>query len=192
MARLFAAIELDEAARECVALEQRRLAGRVRSESLRWVRPEHLHVTLVFAGEVAADGVGAIEQTMSEDISRAPFRLELAGCGTFPAHGPPRALWLGVRGGEDSVVAVQREVAQRLEIHGVPLERRPFHPHLTLARWRARARGRRPDGLVGLGEAIARFQVTHVALIESRLSSAGPSYSVRAIARLAGPGAGLH
>lgn len=41
MARLFAAIELDAAARECVALEQRRLAGRIPTESLRWVRLDH-------------------------------------------------------------------------------------------------------------------------------------------------------
>jgi 2'-5' RNA ligase len=192
MARFFAAIELDEAARECVAREQLRLAGRIGGESLRWVRPEHLHVTLVFAGEIAADRVGAIEQTMNEDVNQAPFRLELAGRGIFPAHGPPRALWIGVRGGEHQVVAVQREIAQRLEDHGVPVERRPFHPHLTLARWRARSRGPRPDRLGGSDDAIAGFAVTRVVLIESRLSSAGPSYSVRAFARLAGPGAGLH
>lgn len=184
MARLFAAIELDAAARECVALEQRRLAGRIPTDALRWVRPEHWHVTLVFAGEIAGDRVSAIEQTMSEDLSYSPFRLELAGHGVFPPHGPPRALWLGVRGGADDVTAIQHAIARRLEEQGVSLERRPFRPHLTLARWRTR--GRRPDGLGESRDAVAEFKVTHVALIESRLSSAGPSYSVRRTARLAG------
>jgi 2'-5' RNA ligase len=190
MARLFAAIELDAQTRELVARAQRRLAVSIRTDSLRWMRPEQWHLTLVFAAAIPAEQVDAVDRAMSEDVSRAPFRLELAGFGTFPPRGAPRVLWLGVRGGADSVVAVQREIAQRFKDLGVPLEQRPFHPHLTLARWKAP--GGRLRGLDSSPEPIAEFHVDHVALIESHVSSNGPTYTVRTLARLANPGAGLH
>src|SRR6266404_4722143 len=142
MPRLFSAIDLGPSARERIAAEQHRLTTALRAPALRWVKPEHLHLTLVFIGEVADDCVARIVLAMQKDIPQLPFRFELGGLGVFPSHGAPRALWLGVRTGADAVVRVQQTMAARCQALGVPLEARPFSPHLTLARWRD---GRRSD-----------------------------------------------
>jgi 2'-5' RNA ligase len=192
MPRLFAAIELDSDACAQVALEQQRLAKHIRHEMVRWVRPEHMHLTLVFAGDIAVERAERIERIMRQEVALPSFLLELGGHGVFPSQGAPRILWLGVRRGSEAVIALQHEIALRLNAIDVPLERRPFHPHLTLARWRAGGRSPRPRDIPSSNAAIAEVHVAQVALVESRLSSEGPTYRVRAVARLAPAAAGLH
>jgi 2'-5' RNA ligase len=192
MPRLFTAIELDSRARAQVVLEQQRLARQLQDEALRWVHPEHMHLTLVFLGEIAAERAERIEGTMSGDVGLPSFLIELGGLGVFPPRGAPRILWLGVRRGAAAVTALQRQIALRLKELDVPLEDRPFHPHLTLARWRVGGRPSRPRDVRSSSAAIAELHVAQVALVESRLSSKGPTYTIRACARLAAAGAGVH
>jgi 2'-5' RNA ligase len=191
---LFTAIDLHASVRERIAAEQQRLLAELRAAPLRWVRPEHLHLTLVFIGDVADDVAATIVNVMRRDISQRPFQIEFAGFGVFPPRGAPRALWLGVRKGSDDVVAVQQRLAVRLHEVGVPLEGRPFTPHLTLARWRGRG-GRaseRPRSLIANRESIATADVGAVTLFQSRLSSQGPTYTVLAESPLVGSSLTLH
>lgn len=182
MPRLFTAIDLDPAARARIGAEQHRLSTEHGGGSLRWVRPEHLHLTLVFIGEVTDDSAATIVTAMQHDIPRRPFQIELAGFGVFPPRGAPRALWLGVRKGADDVVALQQVVAARLREAGVSAERPAFTPHLTLARWRGRG-GRaseKPCDLAVSQKAVATADVHAATLFQSRLSSQGPAYTVLA------------
>lgn len=194
MPRLFTAIEIDSEARQRIAAQQQRLQDDLREASLRWVRPEHLHLTLTFIGEVTDDLAAAIVKVMHRDIPRRPFQIELAGFGVFPSRGAPRALWLGVQRGADEVVALQQILAGRLHELGTPLEPRPFSPHLTLARWRGRG-GRaseRPRHLGVSHERVAIVDVGAAGLVQSRLSSDGPAYTVLAESRLTGLDPSLH
>ena len=185
--RLFTAIELNDAARVSLEAEQRRLAARVadRSRALRLVRSEHLHLTLVFIGETP-EALGArLIEAMGSEIPMAPFHVAFGGCGLFPPHGAPRVLWVGALEGADEIIALHAQVAGRLKNLGVAVDERPFAPHLTLGRWRQQARGRPrlPDDV----EVIARTPVERVTLFESRLSSAGPTYTALTHARLRCP-----
>jgi 2'-5' RNA ligase len=185
--RLFTAIELTDEARASLEVEQRRLAARVadRSRALRLVRAEHLHLTLVFIGDVPEPRAAGLIEAMGSDIPMSPFHVAFGGCGLFPPRGAPRVLWIGALEGADRITALQAHVAVRLQNLGVAVDQRPFAPHLTLARWRQQARGRPrlPDD----DEVIARIQVEHVTLFESRLSSAGPTYTALTHARLRCP-----
>jgi 2'-5' RNA ligase len=188
--RLFVAIELDDAARQAILVEQNRLKrffdGSDRS-SLRWVKPEHIHLTLVFLGELQQDDGDKVIQAMSEAIQHDRFAIAFGGLDIFPPRGLPRVLWLGLQHGIRDVVAVQRQI-----VDVVTQEReRTFRPHLTLARWRT-STGADRRTVLGLNkpEGIAPLAVTHVALIESRLSSAGPSYTALCRTELAVTGAG--
>ena len=184
--RLFVAIELDEPGRQAIAAEllmlKSALDGEERS-SMRWVKPEHMHLTLVFLGEVAEDRVRVLVGALSHPIPLAPFIAGFGGLGIFPPRQAPRVLWLGLTRGVAEVREVRREVAQNLSRVGVVPEEH-FEPHLTLARWRPHGAGRRPRVQLGAPGELLRLSVEHVALIESRLSSAGPSYSVLAKAIL--------
>jgi 2'-5' RNA ligase len=123
--------------------------------------------------------VPAVVAAVEQDVARAPFTLTFGGIGVFPPRGKPSVLWLGVSGGAGEAIALQQELATRMERLGIPLERRPFHPHLTLARWRE---SRTTDRLRALNAAtdrtVARVHVDHATLYQSRLSPAGPAYSV--------------
>jgi 2'-5' RNA ligase len=95
--------------------------------ALRWVPPERWHLTLAFYGEVPddkvadADGVvGMVERRLRGHV---PCALSFAGAGQFSR----RALWLGVTGEVDVLRATARAVT---------FERRPYRPHLTVARLR--------------------------------------------------------
>jgi 2'-5' RNA ligase len=69
-----------------------------------------------------------------------PVRLRLCGAGTFPPRGAPRVLWAGVAGASPAELArlgqLARAVGRAARAAGIPVERKPFRPHLTLGRWR--------------------------------------------------------
>jgi 2'-5' RNA ligase len=95
-------------------------------------------------------------------------------------------LWLGIADGAPSVIDLQEVLAARLEQAGLPREARPFHPHLTLGRWNASRASDRPRADERTPAMVARVEVDAVALVQSRLSSKGPTYTVLVRAPLNG------
>lgn len=187
--RLFAAIELDEAARAAIAEEQLRLAELLRGHRAsvpRLVSAEHMHLTLVFIGEVPDERAQTIVSAAAAPIGLPRFGVGFGGIGAFPPRGAPRVLWLGVADGAPAVLELQEVVAARLEKVGVPRDRRPYHPHLTLGRWKESGPSDRPRPDEKTPAMVARVEVGSVALIQSRSSSKGPTYSVLARAPLNG------
>lgn len=186
--RLFTAIELTAEARAAIEAEQTAIVSQLdgASRSLRVVRAEHLHLTLVFIGRCPDDRVAPVVDAMSADIPQAPFRMAFGGVGVFPARGAPRVLWLGVVDGARQAIDLHACVAARLADAGMVVDPKPFHPHLTLARWRAGQRSARPVPTT-TPRLVAAIDVSAVALVQSRLSSAGPSYTRLSDAHLVWP-----
>ena len=184
--RLFVAIDLDEDARLAITALQQRLVKTLGAErSLKIIDPEHMHLTLAFLGEIADRDVPAIVDTLSIDIVVPRFAAVFQGLGVFPPRGAPRILWLGVGDGSHEIVEVQQVVARRLEGLGIALEPRPFHPHLTLARWRTSRPADRSRVLSADSRgAVGRVNVDRVTLYQSRLSPAGPAYTALTRANL--------
>lgn len=176
--RLFVAIELPERIRTAVA----DLSGRLRGElpRARWVATANLHLSLVFLGDVGEPRLPALATGLGSAITgRAPFALQLYGSGCFPPRGRARVAWLGF---DDSPAVVELQAAVATAVRaaiGLEPDRRPFHPHLTVARcsplWPPAAGRRWTEAVDGaVGEA---FRVDSVALIRSRLGEGGPRYS---------------
>jgi len=183
--RLFVAIELDDNARQAVALEQRRLVRALGDVAGDWrfVQPVHLHVTLVFLGEVEDAKAQAIVEAMRPQIDRPAYTMAVGGVGMFPRHGVARVLWLNLAEGLEQTLDVHARVQARLEALGVARDERPPAPHLTLAR-RRRGRGRPRLAPASSGGVLTRWQVDRVNLVESRLSPEGPTYRTLATACL--------
>src|SRR5262245_57927623 len=156
--RLFVAIDLTEKARRAVAAEASRVRRELGEKSGTWVRPEQMHLTLVFIGEVDETRAGQIADLISPEIPIAPFRMVFGGIGVFPPHGAPKILWLGAQHGTSNVIELQRLVVDRLKPAGVEQEERPFHPHLTLARWK-KGGGPQRRRLMDGPSAVAEVQV---------------------------------
>ncbi|MBI4465892.1 MAG: RNA 2',3'-cyclic phosphodiesterase [Acidobacteria bacterium] len=174
--RLFVALELSEAVRAALA----ELVGRLQrtSADIRWARPEGMHLTLKFIGEVAAEKLPRLREALGQVPRPGPVELDFSGLGYFPSERRPRVLWVGVRASSNlAELAVQVETT--LEPLGIPCEKRAYVPHLTLGRFRSASR------LARLQEEIARlpatefgrFQAKEFILFESRLSPRGAEYS---------------
>jgi RNA 2',3'-cyclic 3'-phosphodiesterase len=184
--RLFVAVDLDEPSRAAVAAEQERLRRALRDATPpRWTNPDQIHLTLAFLGEVQPPVAAGLQDDFRAPLALDPFDLVLAGLGVFPPRGAPRALWICAREGASELHALHRAIAGWLTRRGIPLESRPFSPHLTIARWktaRPSDRGRvlrhASDGIV------ARLRVDHATLYQSRVSSAGAAYTELARATL--------
>ena len=187
--RLFIAVDLDDAARAAMGAEQKRVAaamGDARS-SVKWVKPEQMHLTLVFLGEVSEGHAPAIVDSVNQPVAMPAFGITFQGLGVFPSHGGPRALWVGITDGGAELSELQREIARRVTDAGIVLESRPFHPHLTLGRWRqSRPSDRRRILSASRPDVVTRVAVPVATLYQSRISSAGPTYTALARANLAG------
>jgi RNA 2',3'-cyclic 3'-phosphodiesterase len=177
-ARLFLALDLPEDARTSIASWRDQLiSGR---QDLRPVRPEALHVTLVFLGwqdESAAPRIA--EAAFAALPAVPPPRLTSAGVRALPPRNPRLfALDLEDEGGR--ATAVQAAASAALEAGGwYRPEKRPFWPHLTLARAKRGERRVRPilDGPPPPGEP---FETPVVTLYRSTLRPQGALYEALA------------
>jgi 2'-5' RNA ligase len=184
--RVFAAIALSDDARRWIGRAQERLKSALDRRSLRWVRPEHLHLTLLFLGDVGDAHASALVEAFGRGVDQSgPFRMVCAGLGVFPPRGRPRTLWLGVTAGAREVAEVRRAIVGLLSGVGLGSREESFHPHVTLARWREAGPADRERILAAdTGAAVAAVAVDAVVLYRSQLSSAGPIHTELARARL--------
>ena len=148
---------------------------------LRWTRPENLHLTLSFLGEVRDDAVSAVERALAAAArGRPPFSLTLAGLGVFPSVDRPRTVWLGVSEGAETIGKLAAALRGALASGGLaPAEGdREFAAHLTLGRLRSPAGFDALSNRLGAaGEPLA-LEVRRILLYRSLPSSEGSSYSV--------------
>jgi RNA 2',3'-cyclic 3'-phosphodiesterase len=128
--RLFVALDIDENIREKIV---RFLDGvREFAPDARWVRPESLHVTLKFIGEVPDDKVEGIKASLST-ISTEQVEMEIAGYGFFPSARAPRVFWIGIEA-DSKLAELASQVEDQLSALNIPKEKHAFNAHLTLAR----------------------------------------------------------
>lgn len=144
------------------------------SPDFRWQDDEQLHLTLRFIGEVdrpqADDLADALGRMRAER-----FQLRIAGVGRFEQR-RAGALWAGVEPREP-VAALASKVERVCQQVGLEPERRAFHPHITLARWKGRRTREVQDFLERRrGLSSDAFDVDCFILFESRLSRHGAHY----------------
>lgn len=184
--RLFVAVDLDDAARAAIAAEQGRIAKAVDRRALpKFVKPDQIHLTLVFLGEVDEPRSHDLIEAMRTPLRQPSFDAMFDGIGMFPPREAPKILWVGVTDGAAELIALQQEVAVRAEALGFAREKRPFQPHLTIGRWRdGRPKDRVAVRAMPPASVNARVHIFHVTLYQSRLSAAGPAYTPLARANL--------
>jgi 2'-5' RNA ligase len=153
------------------------------SADFRWQDDEQLHLTLRFIGEV--------ERPVANDLAFAlgsvraePFALRIKGVGRFEQRNSG-ALWAGVEP-KAPLASLAAKVERRCLTVGLDPERRAFHPHITLARWKGR-RTREVESFLAAKQGLSSepFEVDAFSLFESRLSRHGAHYQEVAVYPLA-------
>jgi 2'-5' RNA ligase len=185
--RSFVAVDLPQPIKTAISDEQHavRTAAAVasgRNEDVKWTRPEGIHLTLKFLGEISAQQVTQVTEALAGLGSFEPFLLQVKGFGFFPDARRPRVLWVGVEA-PPALGQLADRVETAMNRLGFAAEGRTFSPHLTLARFNASRP--RPE-LVALlepksGLILGGFEVSEFFLFESRLSPSGAQY--RKVAR---------
>ena len=152
------------------------------ADGLRWQPPSQWHITLAFLGDPDDDVAEAVADRLSDLGERPPIRgLSLAGAGCFGRQ----VLWIGLADddGLDALRALQEAVPARLRASGATVDRRPWRPHLTVAR--ARHGDARSAASVLSGYRGPPWDVDEVLLVRSS-GGPHPEHRVTATVRLGG------
>ena len=188
MTRTFIALELNEALQRFLG----EIISQISQElpDLRWVDPTGIHLTLAFLGELSDDQLAAAIGASEEAAQKAiPFEYRLKGLGIFSSPRQPRVIWMGVEDLPSGKVQgsplqqVHHVLSRELELRGFEIEKRPFSPHLTLARIKQPLSPDEQQRLQRLlhsrlaGSSSAVYQVNNLCVMKSELSRAGAKYT---------------
>jgi RNA 2',3'-cyclic 3'-phosphodiesterase len=157
---------------------------------VRWVAETNLHLTLKFLGELDAKRLDQVIENLhqlADEVS--PFEYTVSGRGMFPNSTHPRILWVGA---ETCPPLTRLAGSVDLAAHktGLPLEDRPFTPHLTIARVN---RDLPNLDLKTIGDSFQHIsadhlglvQVDHITLYQSQLFPDGAKYTPLSVIHLA-------
>ena len=190
--RTFVALPLSEDMHAQLAQVQTRLRRSCPAGSVRWVKPERIHLTIFFLGDVlpallepAREALGVVARHVS------PFTFRVEGLGVFPNPRRPRVIWVGITDSNGRLALLHQAVNEALSQAGFRPEERAFNPHLTLGRVKRRAV---LEEARAVGSAVLRAEVgglgeasgTEMILFRSVLKSTGAEYTPLATFRLGG------
>ena len=159
---------IDSAAKLIVQLK------RQTRSSMRWTKPENLHLTLRFLGNVDQGKLDGIYTALTP-LTSAPFTLQADGFGAFPNTARPHSIWLALAEGGDHSVSLAERIAEALLPLGFDRPR-PIRPHLTLGRVK-QSNDDWPSVLSNTPAAFPSITVTRFTLWQSDLTPDGPIYT---------------
>lgn len=146
--------------------------------NLKLVKPQNIHITMRFLGNITSHIVDSIYQEM-EKVSFNPFDVEIRGLGAFPSLNYARVVWAGIQKGADELANVSNQLEPSLRRLGFKPDPKGFSPHLTIARVRT---GRNKTALFQCIKDLADYEFGTVEaeclrLKKSVLTPKGPIYS---------------
>jgi 2'-5' RNA ligase len=179
--RAFIAIELPTTIQDILYRTCLELGGRIASRAaVRWVKPENIHLTLRFLGEIQPDLITQIGRAIDQKVIHLPvFDLELGELGSFPNSRNPRIIWVGIGGDTGPLNQLHASIEQELVRFGWEPDGRRFHPHLTIGRVKNRRVVAEANLPYRQKVKSLSFSVKAVSLIESVLKPEGASYTNR-------------
>ena len=159
-----------------------------RSRAYNWSKPEGLHITVNFVGEIADREVPEFCQAAKDYIGQfEPFEVSLCGVKAFPDSDRARTIYMAVDEGTDELMHMNRELTKFIQDWGFNKEKNAFVPHVTLGRLR---RGQQPDEAIA--NSLHRLRnhdsgfcnVNAVVVNSSYMDTSGPTYTPMATIKL--------
>ena len=178
--RAFIAIQLPPGIKDALAGLQRKL--KTKEIQISWVKPQNLHLTLKFLGNIQPVKLIEIEATLEGIIKNsAGFRIQLETLGAFPSVRAGRIIWVGARRVAPELKTLAGLIETGLEKTGIPKEKRAFSAHITIGRIKRIPPGFNLQDIFdkagNLPGALGwELNCQKVVLYESRLSPGGADY----------------
>ena len=132
--RLFVAIDIPEVTKQHLLELNPHLPG------VRWIKPEQMHLTVSFLGNVGPIAEDTLREKLAA-IRFTAFFIPVTGLGTFPPKGRPNVIWTGVGTGHPQLFHVYKKVQEAALGAGLEPDLRRWTPHITIARCRDVAEG---------------------------------------------------
>lgn len=184
--RCFIAMDIPNEIKESIS---RVIDGiRQKSNGIKWVSTQNIHMTLRFLGDIREDSLPEIERRLSSIcIKHAPFSINIRGVGAFPSFKNPNVLWVGI---DESakLEGLYNDIENSMnELGFMPLFQKKgkrFSPHITIGR--VRDRGAKDNATIKLtlnklhafkGTFFGNIEVREVLLMRSILMPTEPKYS---------------
>jgi RNA 2',3'-cyclic 3'-phosphodiesterase len=162
------------------------LRSTLKNDSIKWIDPDHLHITLAFLGDTRDDAIKQISSMLVKTCSGfGDFTFTISGLGIFRNFNDPRVIWAGIER-SDKFEKLYDILKSGLNELGIETEDRQFNPHLTLGRIKyLNSR----DQLVKLIHQYSKTVFQHVSIseivfYESILKPSGPMYVPIAVTKL--------
>ena len=181
--RSFIAIEISKSVLNKIASLQEEL--KKYDERIGWTKPDNIHLTLRFLGDVEENKVQAIEGVLAKTAKEfQPFKFLVKELGAFPNLRQSRVLWLGIENPTNELKDLHDKVEKQLNELGFPKEKKRFNPHLTIGRVKSALSDEFMERFK-----TARFQenevkVEQIILMKSELHPKGAIYTPLEKARL--------
>jgi 2'-5' RNA ligase len=176
--RLFIAVELNDAIKHRIQ-EAQSLLKTIRGK-VGWTKPEQMHLTLKFLGNVDEEKIPAVLEGMNRAVSEAAaFHVDIEGLGAFPSQGRINVLWVGIKP-NSSLAELHKCLEDEMSAIGFEREEREFSPHLTLGRVREAFDGLACRKLLEQHRAfpVGGQVVDRIILFSSELNPTGAVYSI--------------
>jgi len=176
--RAFVAIEITPEIRERIEALQKRLG--VRRARIRWVKPENIHLTLEFLGDITLETSKIVCLSLDSIAGlHMPLACEVRGLGYFGRRHAPKVIWAGISGDVEKLVQIQSALHLKLKADGIQTDEKPFVPHLTIARFRTHQYAEEIVESIEShnNDSLGSFDVKELVLFKSDLSSSGPTYT---------------
>jgi 2'-5' RNA ligase len=180
--RCFIAIDIDQTIRAALGDLQQQLQKNVdvKKGDVKWVKPDSIHLTLKFLGEIEEEQLVDVYDVVKDVAGRhQSFELSIESVGCFGGKSA-RVIWVGAGKGKENLLQLQKDLEQQLALAGWPAEEREFTGHLTLCRVK--------DSKAGLKLAqtvenyrdlkLGTISVDSVLVYQSQLTPSGPIYTV--------------
>lgn len=174
--RLFIALPLEAPVKD--ALGRIITLFKQKGGSVKWVKPDNVHLTLRFLGETDENLVNEIKQQIDEAVkSHRQVQTSIATLGGFPNLNRPRVIWVGIEQNIEALAKMARDIEHRMRSLGFEKEKKQFKAHLTLGRVRHN------KGLENLTDFVKDYRLEeipllfdHIVLFKSTLTPQGPIY----------------
>nr|CBX31145.1 hypothetical protein N47_E46570 [uncultured Desulfobacterium sp.] len=147
---------------------------------VRWVKPENIHLTLKFFGNIDKSDLSDIKAALNECSGcYSALNLFAKGIDVFPSIMRPRIMWVGVLGDTSLLLSLQNTLDKRLEESGFKKDEKPFKGHLTMGRFKDKVNNEKLIEILRKYQNVdpEAFAAKEIVLFKSDLKPQGPVYT---------------